>query len=725
MNRIQELIDILNAANRAYHHENREIISDFEYDRLYDELVRLEKETEVVLAGSPTRKVGYEVVGSLTKATHDAPLLSLDKTKDPNALIEFLGEHTGLLSWKLDGLSIVLRYDNGALQQAVTRGNGTIGEDVTHNARVFANIPLTVPYKGKFSLRGEAVISLADFEAINAHEEVKYKNPRNLCSGAVRQLNSEEAAKRRVNFFAFGLLSGPDASLKSEQIQWIKSQGFDVTFYEKVTADTVVDAVTRFKAKIPSEPIASDGLVLTFDDIAHSRSLGATSKFPRDSLAFKWQDELAETTLLDIEWNTSRTGLINPVAIFEPVEIEGTQVSRASLHNVSILRGLELSVGDKITVYKANMIIPQIAENLSRRGDRPRSPENLHLCKIPANCPVCNGKSEIIGHPETLYCTNSNCDARQIQSLSHFVSRNAMNIDGLSEQTLEKFIANGFIRDYTDLFDLSRHEDSIINMDGLGRKSYDKLMAAIEASKNVAMPNFIYALGIPDVGLSNAKLLCAKFNNFDAIISEAARSTPAVFEDVKGIGEVTAGSLRAYFANVPGGDYFSALSGAVAKGVLTQRVANLITKHFQDESTLQDAAHHAPQDKPFGGIEGFGNEIIGNLRMFFTNEENLARLRRVLPLLRIQKPAEKTELPLAGQTFVITGDVTQFANRKALQEFIESHGGKVAGSVSAKTTYLINNDAGSTSGKNKKAAELGVPILTENDFMALLDTPTD
>ena len=645
MTRLQELTTLLNAANRAYYHENREIMSDFEYDKLYDELVKLEADTGITLASSPTRHVGYEVVGSLTKAAHDIPLLSLDKTKNINALSEFLGEQTGLLSWKLDGLSIVLKYENGQLQQAITRGNGTIGEDVTHNAKVFANIPVTTPYKGSFALRGEAVISLADFEAINANEEIKYKNPRNLCSGAVRQLNSEEAAKRRVNFYAFGLLAGPDAALKSEQIAWIRQQGFDTTFFEKVTSQTVADAVARFKEKIPTELLASDGLVLTFDDIAYSATLGATSKFPRDSLAFKWQDELAETTLLDIEWNTSRTGLINPVAIFEPVEIEGTVVSRASLHNVSILRGLQLSVGDRITVYKANMIIPQIAENLSRGGEP---------CAIPVQCPVCNGKAEIVGDPETLYCTNSNCDAQQVQSLAHFVSRNAMNIDGLSEQTLEKFIANGFISNYMDLFDLPSHEESIVNMDGFGRKSYDNLIMAIEASKDVALPNFIYALGIRHVGLANAKLLCNYFVHSPMEIAQVCRAE----------------------------NYLEALLD----------------------------------------IKGFGEAIADSLHEYFIDDSHMELYEQALGILQIKTPALSENMPLAGQTFVITGDVAQFANRKALQEFIESHGGKVAGSVSAKTTYLINNDATSTSGKNKKAADLGVPILTESDFMGLFGT---
>jgi len=640
--RIQELVTILNAANHAYYHDNYEIMSDFEYDKLYDELVQLESATGITLAGSPTRNVGYEVVSNLAKVPHDIPMLSLDKTKDPNALAAFLGEQAGLLSWKLDGLSIILKYENDKLQQALTRGNGVIGEDVTHNAKVFANIPLTVPFMGKFAVRGEAVISFADFDAINAQEEIKYKNPRNLCSGAVRQLSSEAAAKRRVLFYAFALLPNAEIEfmLKSEQLIWLASQGFDIAEYEIVTSNTVVATIDDFKGKIPTEQVASDGLVLTYDNIRYSESLGATSKFPRDSLAFKWQDELAETTLIDIEWNTSRTGLINPVAIFEPVEIEGTQVSRASLHNVSILRALELSIGDRITVYKANMIIPQVAENLTCNGD---------TIEIPTKCPVCDGNAEIVGDPETLYCTNSNCDAQQLQALSHFVSRNAMNIGGLSEQTLEKFITKGYVSNYTDLFDLARHEEDITNMEGFGRKSYDNLLAAIEASKDVALHNFIYALGIRHVGLSNAKLLCAHFRHNPVQIADVCKSD----------------------------NYL--------------------------ETLLE--------------IKGFGEAISHSLYEYFSQEKNVELFHNVLKILRIQSPTLSAELPLDGQTFVITGEVTQFANRKALQDFIENHGGKVSGSVSVKTSYLINNDATSTSGKNKKAAELGVPILTESDFM--------
>ena len=640
--RIQALVTLLNAASRAYYHDNHEIMSDFEYDKLYDELVQLESSTGIILAGSPTRQVGYEVVGNLTKVPHDAPLLSLDKTKDPDALAAFLGEQQGLLSWKLDGLSIVLRYENGELWQALTRGNGVIGEDVTHNAKVFINIPLSVPFKGKFAVRGEAVIPFADFEAINANEAIKYKNPRNLCSGTVRQLSNEVAAKRRVLFYAFTLMPGAevDFTLKSQQLEWLAGLGFDIIECKIVTAGTVISAVNDFKNKIPAEPIASDGLALTYDDIAYSKSLGATSKFPRDSIAFKWQDELAETTLVNIEWNTSRTGLINPVAIFEPVDIEGTQVTNASLHNVSILRSLALSIGDRITVYKANMIIPQVAENLTHIGEG---------IAIPEKCPVCDGDAEIIGDPEMLYCTNPSCDAKHLQSLSHFVSRDALNIAGLSEKTLKKFITQGYVHDYTDLFDLAKHRHDIVSMESFGQKSYEKLIAAIEASKDVTLPNFIYALGILHVGLANAKLLCTHFRHNPVKIAEVCRSD----------------------------DYLEAL--------------------------LE--------------IKGFGEAISHSLHEYFSQEKNMELFHKALEILYIQTPTLSAGLPLDGLTFVITGDVMQFANRKTLQKFIESHGGRVAGSVSAKTSFLINNDATSSSSKNKKAAELSVPILKEHDLM--------
>jgi DNA ligase (NAD+) len=656
MTRIKELVARLNAANHAYYNENREIISNLEYDSLYDELVRLEESSGIRLAGSPARKVGYEVVSGLAKAAHDIPMLSLDKTKDPEALVDFLGEQRGLLSWKLDGLTIVLKYENGELRRALTRGNGFVGEDVTHNARVFANIPLSVPYKGSFDLRGEAVISIADFNAIN--EDAEFKNPRNLCSGAVRQLNSETAARRRVLFYAFGLVSGGDSGKKSEQLEWLSSLGFEIAEYEHVTAANVKEALARFKAAVPSAPLMSDGLVLTYDDISYSESLGATSKFPRDSLAFKWADELAETVMVSVEWNTSRTGLVNPVAIFEPVEIEGTVVSRASLHNVSILRGLGLHEGDRISVYKANMIIPQVAENLSLKSEETQAESGVdrlipkHLFEIPPTCPVCGGDTEIVGDPETLYCTNAACDAQRVRALSHFVSRDALNIGGLSEQTLEKFVTRGFVADFMDLFGLAAFENEILQMEGFGRKSYDKLIQSIEKARDVPLPNFIYALGIRHVGLANAKLLCSYFKH-------DAREIAAV---------------------------------------------------CQSENYLETLSD----------IKGFGEAISHSLFNFFSQEKNRELFARALDTLRIEVPnfAAGGEQSLDGLTFVITGDVTRFKNRGELQSFIEKSGGRTAGSVSAKTSFLINNDALSASSKNKKAAQLGVPVITEDDFFA-------
>ena len=689
---MRELVARLNAASRAYYQEDREIMSDREYDALYDRLVQLEAETGIVLAASPTRKVGYEVVSALTKVPHDIPMLSLDKTKDVSALESFLrgheGEHEGLLLWKLDGLSIVLRYMGGQLSQALTRGNGQIGEDVTHNAKVFANIPFAVPYKGNFSVRGEAVITFPDFEAINANlgeEDVKYKNPRNLCSGTIRQLNSQVAAERRVLFFAFGVAqpaqeSGqpdnedgrqrdedspqygpPPQNKKSNQLRWLQDQGFDVDAHRKVTAQNVSEAVEDYKKIIPELTVATDGLVLTYDNIAYSASLGATSKFPRDSLAFKWADEIAETTLLDIEWNPSRTGLINPVAIFEAVEIEGSVVSRASLHNVSILRGLELGVGDKITVYKANMIIPQVAENLTRSN----------TAEIPAVCPTCGGETAITvqrapaktvstSEPdpegEVLTCINPTCGAKQMQSLVHFVGRDGLNIEGLSEQTLEKLLAHGVITSYPDIFTLSQHEAAILSIEGIGRRLYEKLQASIEKAKDIALPNFIYALGIRHVGLANAKLLSAHFDHDFDQVAAACQSS----------------------------DYMEILAE----------------------------------------IKGFGDTISHSLHAYFTQATNMETARATIAHLRIQAPAIQGRRPLTDLNFVITGDVRIYPNRKALQNHIESQGGRVTSSVTAKTSYLINNDSKSQSSKNKKAAELGVSVITEDEFQKISEKGT-
>lgn len=667
--RMKELHRELLAASRAYYQESREIMSNFEYDRLYDELLELEKETGTVLAGSPTQKVGYEVLSELPKEAHEAPMLSLDKTKEVPVLQEWLGSQKGLLSWKLDGLTIVLTYEGGELVKAVTRGNGEIGEVITNNAKVFSNVPLRIPYQGQLILRGEAIIKYSDFARINEEIEdvdAKYKNPRNLCSGSVRQLNNEITAKRSVNFEAFMLVRavGPEAAAiagdavaeaglpddgtdhgrfhnsRKEQFEWLKTQGFDVVEYKEVTAATLPDAVAEFAEAIQSYDIPSDGLVLLMDDIAYGDALGRTAKFPRNSIAFKWADEIRETTLREIEWSASRTGLINPVAIFDPVELEGTTVSRASVHNISIMEALELGVGDTITVYKANMIIPQIAENLTRSG-------NIVIPKI---CPVCGGETQIrqMNDVKSLYCTNPDCQAKKIKSFSLLVSRDALNIDGLSEATLEKFIAAGFIHSYADMFHLDRHKEAIVSMEGFGEKSYENLMAAVKKASHTNLVRVVYGIGVAGIGLANAKMLCRAFGyDFERMRHATAEELTAV----DGIGDVLADAWIDYFAS----------------------------------------------------------------------EKNREAVDGLLAELTIENEAENTEAAIfAGMTFVITGSVEHFANRKELQAAIEARGGKATGSVTAKTTYLINNDVTSNSSKNKKAKELGIPIISEQDFLSMM-----
>lgn len=644
MERMKELIALLNKARKVYEQEDREIMSNLEYDKLYDELEQLEQTSGVVLSDSPTQHVGYTVLSNLEKVRHDSPILSLDKTKEPEKLKSFLGDQKGILSWKLDGLTIVLTYRNGELVQAITRGNGEIGEDVTHNARVFANLPLQIAFPGELVLRGEGVISYSEFMRINEElgEGDAYKNPRNLCSGTVRQLDSAIAAKRRVQLIAFTLVSAEGRQLsdsKAENMKWLESLGFTIVESKNVTQDNVLEALEYFRSHISANDIASDGLVLTYDSIAYSKSLGRTAKFPKDSIAFKWADETAETILREIEWNTSRTGLMNPIAVFDPVELEGTTVSRASVHNVSILQELALGIGDTIRVYKANMIIPQIAENLTKSG----------TAEIPKQCFVCGGETEVraLKDGKALYCTNPSCQAQRVQMLSHFVSRDAMNMEGLSEETLKKFMEKGFVKQYPDLFRLSEHQEAIQTMEGFGEKSYTNLIASIEKAKHTALPNFIYALGINHVGLRNAKLLCKAFG-YD---------------------------LQA-----------------------------------MEQATQEELIE----------IEGFGEIIAHSIYQYFHDAEHVALLQEVLPWLHLQvQEQENTEnTPLTGLTFVITGDLIQYKNRKELAAYIEENGGKVTGSVTKKTNYLINNDVYSESAKNKKAKELGIPILDEASFIA-------
>lgn len=644
--RMKELSVLLHRAGKAYYQEDREIMSNFEYDRLYDELRLLEQETGTILAGSPTITVGYEAVDELPKERHESPMLSLDKTKDVEALREFMGTQPTLLSWKLDGLTVVLTYQGGQLVKAVTRGNGEIGEVITNNAKVFQNVPLTILHQGELILRGEAVISYSDFEKINETiEDVdsRYKNPRNLCSGSVRQLNNEITAKRHVQFFAFALVRAENVDFENsreKQMLWLKSQGFDVVEYKVTTGAELDEAIAYFAEKIQTFEIPSDGLVALYDDIAYGESLGRTAKFPRNAYAFKWKDELKETHLLEIEWSASRTGLINPVAIFEPVELEGTTVSRASVHNLSILKNLELGIGDTITVYKANMIIPQIEENITRSG-------NL---EIPRICPVCGGDTRIhdVNGVETLYCSNPDCQAKKIKAFTLFVSRDAMNIDGLSEATLEKFIASGFIHSFADMFHLDRWREEIVTMEGFGEKSYNNLMESIDKARKTTLPRLIYALGILNIGVANAKVICKAYNyDLDKI-----RTTSA------------------------------------------------------EEMSM---------------IDGIGPVIAGTFAEYFAKEENQKALDELLKELEIEVPRIATEgLKLEGKVFVITGSVNHFSNRNEVKAVIEELGGKVTGSVSAKTHYLINNDSMSNSSKNKKAKELGIPIITEEEFLELI-----
>ncbi|MCI9284058.1 MAG: NAD-dependent DNA ligase LigA [Lachnospiraceae bacterium] len=644
---MKELIAVLLPAARAYYQESREIMSNLEYDRLYDELLKLESETGVILAGSPTQQVGYEILSELPKEAHESPMLSLDKTKEISALQEWLGEQPGLLSWKLDGLTIVLTYEGGELVKAVTRGNGEIGEVITNNARVFANVPLRIAYQGQLILRGEAVIKYSDFKQINEEivdVDARYKNPRNLCSGSVRQLNNEITAKRNVNFEAFMLVKAEGVDFRNSrkaQFEWLQRQGFDVVEYREVNRETLPTAVEAFSENVLSCDMPSDGLVLLMDDIAYGESLGRTAKFPRNSLAFKWADEIRETQLLEIEWSASRTGLINPVAIFEPVELEGTTVSRASVHNISIMESLELGEGDRITVYKANMIIPQIAENLTRSK----------TVKIPDRCPVCGGRTEIrqMNDVRSLYCTNPGCQAKKIKSFTLLVSRDALNIDGLSEATLEKFIAAGFIHEYADIFHLDQYRETIVEMEGFGQKSFDNLIAAIRAASQTTLPRMIYGLGITGIGLANAKMLCRRFHADFAAMRKAEKEELIAID---GIGEVLADAWIGYFSLA--------------------------------ENNRQ--------------VDKLWSELVIE-----------------------QEPESQEEAIFAGKTFVITGSVEHFANRKELQAEIEKRGGKATGSVTTKTNYLINNDTTSNSSKNKKAKELGIPIISERDFLKMLE----
>ena len=655
--RIEELVELLNQAGKAYYQEGKEIISNLEYDKAYDELVRLEEETGIVLSASPTQNVGYSVATALPKEEHASPMLSLDKTKSVETLQSFLGEQKGILSWKLDGLTVVMTYEKGEFVKAVTRGNGRIGEIVTENAKRFRNLPLRIPFKGRLVLRGEALIRYSDFAKINEEipeEGAKYKNPRNLCSGSVRQLDPKITWERRVYFFPFTLVSVEEGEGRSSrdsgglpdfhnsheaEFEFLEQQGFQVVGRRAVNKEELPGAVSDFSEQVKKNDFPSDGLVLLMDDISYGKSLGTTAKFPRNALAFKWEDEEEKTILREVEWSPSRTGLINPVAIFDPVELEGTVVSRASLHNISYLEDLKLGIGDEITVYKANMIIPQIGENLTKSGKLP----------IPEHCPACHEETKIVQDKEAkmLYCENPHCPAKRIKQFALFVSRDALNIEGLSEMTLEKFIGKGFIQEFPDLFSLEEHKEEIIAMEGFGQKSYDKLIENAEKARETSLARLLYGLGIGGIGASNARVLSEAFHE-DA--EELSRAELSEVVSIKGIGPI------------------------------------------------------------------LGESIV----RYFKEEENSRLFRKLLSILHLHKEERAENAALSGKVFVITGSLAHFQNRKELEEEIRKAGASTASSVSKNTSYLINNDKNSTSSKNKKAQELGIPILSEEDFLKLL-----
>jgi DNA ligase (NAD+) len=645
---MKEKVKILNDAAKAYYQENKEIMPNIEYDRIYDELIALEQETGLVLSNSPTKYVGYELLGDLPKERHEKPMLSLDKTKDIETLVDWIGDQEGLLSWKLDGLTIVLTYAEGKLVKAVTRGSGEIGEVITNNAKVFANVPVNISYKDNLIIRGEAVIRYSDFEKINSEildAGAKYKNPRNLCSGSVRQLNNKITAERNVNFFAFSLVMTDKMNVensRASQLEWIKSQGFDVVGYKKVNSENIKEAVSWFSSNISGNDLPSDGLVLTYDNISYGESLGSTSKFPRDSIAFKWRDEIKETTLLEIEWSASRTGLINPIAIFEPVELEGTTVSRASVHNISILESLKLGIGDTIAVYKANMIIPQIYENITKSGN----------VEIPKACPVCSEKAEIKQESgvKVLFCGNEECLAKQIKLFTHFVSRDAIGVDGLSEATIEKLIAKGLIKELADIFHVSKFKDVITSMEGFGEKSFNNLVASIEDARKTNVVRLLYSLGIANIGLTNAKIICKEFKY--------------VWKDIQGA----------------------------------------------DRDKLME-------------IAGVGQIVADGYIKFFQDERNIIIVQDLLDEIEFENIESSNEdMIFENIIFVITGSVEKYENRNELKNVIEARGGKVTDTVNSKTNYLINNDSLSNSSKNKKAKELGVSIITEDEFVNWIDS---
>jgi len=654
--RIRELIKRLNQYRDSYYNKSVSEISDHEYDNLFDELKKLEEETNIVMSNSPTHTVGYEVKSKLKKVKHSHPMLSLDKTKLIDDLKKFAGDKDCLLMCKMDGLTVLLTYENGELIQAETRGNGEEGEIITHNAIIFENIPLHIDYKGHLETEGEAIITYDDFEKINNNlpEDERYKNPRNLVSGSVRQLDSNIAAQRHIKFIVWKVPEIEDGINSDNaflfRLIFAKDLGFDIVpFYsysnntsDKENCEYLIENLKE-QSKIKGYPI--DGLVMTYNDISYGESLGKTGHHPKHSIAYKFYDDVYPTRLLDVEWTMGKTGTLTPTAVFEPVETEGTMVERASLHNLSIMKDLGIiSKYQEIGVYKANMIIPQV--DYAKKVDNVTVEEEI---KIPKICPICGAKTQVVkdNDTEVLICTNPNCTGKLLGKLSHFVSKNAINIYGLSEQTLQKFVDLGWLNSFQDIYHLSEHKEEMYKLDGFGKKSVDKLLDSIEKSRNTSLDRFIYGLCIPMIGKTASKDIANHFN-YD-------------YETFRQYGIVT---------------------------------------HYK-------------------GINGFGDSMNDSIHNYLRNSHMMVEmLADEFEFAKVEKTS--SNINLLNKTFVITGSLNHYKNRDELVSVIEGLGGKVSGSVSSKTSYLINNYITSTSGKNKKANDLGIPIISEEEFIKMI-----
>ena len=659
INIIKQLVELLNKANKAYYEKSNPIMTDREYDQLYNELVSLEKETGVILSGSPTQYAGYNIESKWDKITHEFPALSLNKTKDRNELVNWLGDKEGVLSWKEDGLTMIMSYDNGSLSTLASRGNGIVGENLTKNARYIHGIPLEIPYKGHLVVRGEALISYKTFEEINnliENEEDRFKTPRNLASGTIRNLDSKIVANRNIEVKAFELVYADNMpKTYTEALNWLYDLGFDVVEYKEVTKDSLLEIIEWFESKIKDNEYSSDGLVLVYNDIAYGKSLGTTSKFPLSGIAFKWNDDTYETTVTGIEWYASRNSL-NPVLVFNTVNIDGSDINKASIHNVNIMKSLELGIGDTVEIYLANKIIPQVADNQTRSN----------TFEIPDKCSVCGSPTEIItsedGITQILVCTSESCPGKLLGKLKLFCSKEGMDIEGLSEATLQTFIDKGWLKDISDIYKLHLHETQMQHMKGFGKRSVTKLLNAIDESRTVTMANFIRALGIPLIGKTQSKAL-----------SDLCSGNIEKFEDM------------VYCET----DFSNKLDG------FGEKRSNSILNWFGDETNFE-IYNKLKKELTFIATDGFMNKPEG--------EDNMSE-------------NNNNYKDLSGQMFVITGSLNHFANRDELKSLLESLGAKVSGSVSKKTTALICNDSDSGSTKSRKAAELGIPVWTEDELL--------